>query len=68
MMHFIAHWMGLDNASGPQYLFWSGIFGDITIFGGLLGMYYKHTCHEKNCYRIGKHHIDGTPYCTKHRP
>ncbi|HEY0871013.1 MAG TPA: hypothetical protein VGD55_11490, partial [Acidothermaceae bacterium] len=27
-------------------------------------------CHAKGCYRVGLHHVDGTPYitCGKHHP
>jgi hypothetical protein len=68
IQHFFSHWLGLDNASGPLYLFWSGFFGDITIFGAILGIYYKHNCHSPKCLRIGKHNVNGTPFCSKHHP
>lgn len=68
MIHFLYHWLGLDNASGAPYLWWSGFFGDMTIFGAAVGIYYKHTCHDPHCFRIGKHVYEGTPYCTKHHP
>lgn len=67
MWHWIAHILGLDNASGPWYLFWSGFFGDITIFGGGILLYFHHNCHEIGCPRWGKHKINGTPFCTKHK-
>lgn len=66
-MHVISHFLGLDNVSGPVYAFWSGFGGDLTIFGAIFGLYYKHNCHIKRCPRIGKHTIDGTPYCSKHK-
>jgi hypothetical protein len=68
MINFIYTWIGLSNASGSQYLFWSGFFGDVTIFAGIVIFYWKHTCHQNKCYRIGKHTPNGTPYCTKHHP
>jgi hypothetical protein len=68
MMHFISHWLGLDNASGAVYLFWSGFFGDLALFGGAWAIYHKHNCHYPGCPRIGKHVVDGTPYCTRHHP
>lgn len=67
-MRWVAHLLGLDNASGAWYLFWSGFFGDITIIGGVITLYHKHNCHAPRCWRIGKHQLDGTPYCTKHHP
>lgn len=60
------HPLGLDNASGPWYLFWSGIFSDASIFTALGIFYWKHSCHQNGCYRVGKHNPNGTPYCSKH--
>lgn len=70
MFHWFAVWMGLSNASGGQYLFWSGIFGDTTILAGALLLYWKHTCHVGRCWRLGLHKVDGTPYttCRTHHP
>jgi hypothetical protein len=70
MIHFLLHILGLDNASGPLYLFWSGFFGDMTIFGAVIFYYRHNNCHVKNCPRIGKHSIDGTPFkvCKRHHP
>lgn len=67
MLHFLYVWLGLGNASGAPYLFWSGFFGDLTIFAAVIAHYLKHNCHAKGCPRIGKHQINGTPYCTKHK-
>lgn len=61
------HLLGLDNPGGPWYLFWSGIFGDLTIFAAVLAHYFKHNCHVKGCLRLGKHTVDGSPYCSKHK-
>lgn len=55
--------------SGQGYQFWSGIgsdFGELTLLAAVLGLYYKHNCHQDHCWRIGKHSPNGTPYCTKH--
>jgi hypothetical protein len=68
MIAFLYHWLGLDNASGAPYLWWSGFFGDVTILGSVIALYHKHNCHYKGCARIGKHLFDGTPYCSKHHP
>lgn len=66
----VLHVFGLDNGSGPWYLFWSGPFADITIFGAVLGIYWKHVCHVGKCWRWARHPVDGTPYtvCRKHHP
>lgn len=67
--HLIAHWLGMDNESGPIYAFWSGFGSDISelaIVGAVLGGYRKHNCHSKGCWRIGRHVVDGTPWCDRH--
>lgn len=68
ILHAVAHVLGLDDASGPWYLFWSGFFGDLALFGGGLALYHKHNCHERRCWRIARHTHDGSPYCTRHKP
>lgn len=64
------HLTGSDNASGPWYLFWSGIVGDLGLFGGMAMIYKKHNCHVHWCWRLGHFAISGTPYmvCKKHHP
>lgn len=58
MLHFLYVWLGLSNASGSQYLLWSGIFGDITIFSSVVyGLYMikkRGECHEETCRKHGK--------------
>lgn len=73
MTMWLAHFFGLDNASGPAYLFWSGVGSDITelaVLGGLVSLYRKHNCHVKGCPRLGRHLIAGTTYvvCARHHP
>jgi hypothetical protein len=70
MLTFIAHWIGLDNASGPIYAWWSGFFGDITILSVPFVLMRKHNCHEPWCWRIGRFPVEGTPWlkCRRHHP
>lgn len=68
MFHFLMHWLGLDNASGPQYLFWSGFFGDVTIFGAAIGLYLHKNCHVPGCLMVGHANDKGVVYCKKHNP
>lgn len=73
MSHWISHFFGMDNGSGPQYLFWSGIGSDITellILGGIINFARHRNCHVKGCWRWGNHNVDGTAYkvCRKHHP
>lgn len=67
------HLTGADNGSGPWYLFWSGFganFAEFTLVGGILGLFWKHNCHVKGCWRIGRHPVEGTGYvvCRRHHP
>lgn len=63
----LSHILGLSDPNSAWYLWWSGFFGNLPIFAGVLIYYHKHNCHKKGCPRIGKHEIDGTPYCSKHK-
>lgn len=68
-MNWLLHVLGVDNVSGRWYGFWSGFgsdIGQITLIGAVAGAYSKHNCHDKGCWRIGKHVVDGTPYCGRH--
>lgn len=76
-MHSLLHFFGLDSASGPAYLFWSGIGSDIselTIFVALLALYRKHNCHVAGCWRLGHYPFtdpgSGATYllCRRHHP
>ena len=71
-MWWPSHFLGLDNGSGHFYLFWSGIFGDVTIFTAAILVYRKHNCHAKWCLRIGHHEMEteGMTHfmCRKHHP
>lgn len=70
LWHEIALWIGLTNASGPQYLFWSGFFGDMSIFAAAVVLYRRHNCHARWCWRIARHPVEGTHYvtCRHHHP
>jgi hypothetical protein len=60
-VHLILHWLGLDSASGTAYLAWSGALsdlGELTLVGALAGIYRKHACHTRWCFRFG--HYDFT--------
>ena len=69
MWHWLQHFMGVDNGSGRWYLFHSGFganLGELALLGGIYGLWRKHNCHTPRCPRIGRHIIDGTPWCNKH--
>lgn len=76
---FIAGWVGvfmLMNHFGfnsqvtPQYAFTSGVGPMVLTALGMstiiTGMWHGLNCHESGCLRIGKHKVNGTPYCTVH--
>ena len=53
-------------------VFWGGL-GSCLTYLGIVPMVFKHlNCHEKRCYRLGKHpyEMNGTTYkvCAKHHP
>lgn len=66
MFHFLYHWLGLDNASGPVYLAWSGVIGDIPLFAALVLFFRHHNCHRPHCPRLGHPNNQGEVYCKKH--
>jgi hypothetical protein len=73
VIHLIFHWLGLDNASGPLYLAWSGAgadFGELAIVGGLLSIYRRHNCSQRHCWRVGRRqlHDTGLHLCHRHHP
>jgi hypothetical protein len=70
--NWLYHIFGIKG-TGAAYSFWSGAgsdWGQVTVLGGAVLLYRKHNCHERRCWRIGKHPIDGSPYivCRKHHP
>lgn len=76
MLHFLAHWLGIDNLSGPVYGFWSGSgsdIGELALLGAAAAFYRRHTCHVDSprfCWRPGTHPVVGTLFraCRKHHP
>ena len=73
ILNALAHFFGLDNGSGANYLWWSGIgsdLGEVAMIGAAWTLARKHNCHVKGCWRLGKHDLEGTPYClcAKHHP
>jgi len=52
-----------------EYQLWSGFIPALTVLG-LLGsvasLYHLRNCHKDSCWRIGKHRVNGTPWCNRH--
>lgn len=70
IQHWLSHWLGLDNASGSVYLWWSGLFGDVTILSIPIVLLRKHNCNIHKCWRLGRHAVEGTTFkvCRAHHP
>ena len=71
LLHWLAVHTGSSNTPGapPNYNFWSGIgsdIGEVAIIGGMITMVRKHNCHQARCWRVGRHVVDGTPWCNRH--
>lgn len=47
--------LGTTNGDGRWYLWWSGMFGNLTVFAAVIVFYRKHNCHVHRCWRIGSH-------------
>jgi hypothetical protein len=65
------HWIQLLwwPETGQGYAFTSSIgsdLGELAIFGAIYGAWRKHSCHTPHCWRIGRHIVNGTPWCNKH--
>ena len=69
----ILTFLGTTNGSGRWYLWWSGMFGNLTIFAAILLFYRKHNCHIHRCWRLGRYTaVDATDMehvvCRHHHP
>jgi hypothetical protein len=76
-MHWLAHWLGLDNAAGPVYLFFSGSGSDLGLYASAIAIAfhavasYRHkNCHVHRCPRLGRFPVEGTAWsvCRRHHP
>ena len=68
--HGFAHFLGIDTQGSQNYDFVSGV-GPMIItalgYGGIISaLVGKFNCHHHGCWRIGKHHVNGSPWCTVH--
>ena len=39
----------------------------LTLLGAIGSMWHVHNCHYETCWRLGKHRINGTPWCSAHK-
>jgi hypothetical protein len=68
---------GSLNSASKAYNFWSGFgsdLGEVALAGALAGMLRRHNCHQRRCWRIGRHKLadpaTGLEYllCRRHHP
>ena len=68
--HGFAHFLGIDTQGSQNYDFVSGVgpmFVTALGYGGLItALVAKFNCHEPGCWRVGKHHVAGSPWCGRH--
>lgn len=66
-MHGLWYYLGLTDASGWPYLWWSGIGGRVAIPAAVIaGWWRHHNCHTPGCWRPG-HMYAGEIACRHHR-
>lgn len=67
---FLAHFAWFLSGTSTWYVFWSGFGSCLTEFAIIGVVFRKINCHTRGCWRIGHHHIEGTPYtvCRRHHP
>lgn len=66
----ILHFLGWDGQTSDNYAAWSGsvpaIISGLGLSTIITGMAHHVNCHEPGCWRIGKHKVEGTPWCSRH--
>lgn len=69
LFYWLVEWMWWPE-SGHGYAFMSSVAGATGFFAIGVILYRRMNCHESGCWRLGKHHVEGTPYvtCHKHHP
>lgn len=38
----------------------------LTLLSAVAALYHVHNCHHETCWRLGKHKVKGTPWCSLH--
>lgn len=58
------HWLGLSG--GIPAAWWQGPGSCLSYLSVVAALWRKHCCHQARCWRIGRHQVDGTPWCDRH--
>jgi hypothetical protein len=68
-VHLLLHVLGLDDASGRWYLWWSGIGANLGYLAIVGSLYRRHNCEITGCPRLGRHtSAAGHLLCRRHHP
>ena len=74
----VTHWLGWRFGMGIwpvpggtpwTYQLESGFVPALTVLsllGTVISLYHLHNCHQDGCWRLGKHKVDGSPWCSRH--
>jgi hypothetical protein len=68
------NWLGFSQydyfKAGTNYAFASGpgpmLLTAVGMSTIITGLWHAHNCHQDGCWRIGKHKVNGTPWCNVH--
>jgi hypothetical protein len=68
-VHLLLHVLGVDDASGRWYLWWSGAGADLGLFAAPFVLWRRHNCEVRRCPRLGRHvTAAGHRVCRRHHP
>lgn len=67
-MGWLGYLLGLDDATGPFYLFWSGVGANLSVLGAVWVLLRKHQCHVHRCWRIARVPAGSYLVCHRHHP
>jgi len=59
IIHWLAHWLGMDNLAGPVYGALSGWVGDVAIISGVATLVRRLVSHHKaSAAQAERHHLE----------
>jgi hypothetical protein len=66
-VHWLPNVLGLDQSS-YFYAAYSAVIPDLALIAGVAGWYRHRNCHQKGCWRLGKHPDGDLVLCRHHHP
>lgn len=73
-MHWVLHVLGIDTQQSRWYDLWSGIATQASVLGAAYGIYRKHNCGRRWCWRLGRYQLTDPDtkvtrvLCWRHHP